>query len=325
VTLNGVPSGTNIVHVNDQSSPANAARLYTVSGIGLNGFQLTRSDPSANVGLMSLSGVSSFQLNASGNVNVLSSPIGTPSVINTGNSSDTITVGNTLNTLDNLQGALTINGQNGSDTLIINDQGSTTAHVYTQTATTVSRDGAATITFSSIESLQLHKSQVVGNPPMVTDLTFPSSIQAGHFATLSGRLIDPDAGDTLSLIVDWGDGSKPTQITPDREPFSLKHRYKHAGTYTVRAIWTDSTGQSNSRDLTLTVTPKGGGHASYQGPSDQDAPPVSRLDACFQLLGESQGLPGAPGSKAMDAAFAAVDILGQLGLKELAGHLATVQ
>ena len=50
--------------------------------------------------------------------------------------------------------------------------------------------------------------------------------------------------------------SPPERLTPDRKPFRLKHKYKEAGTYTVRAIWTDSTGASNFRDLTLVVTPR---------------------------------------------------------------------
>jgi hypothetical protein len=191
-------------------------------------------------------GAGGFAVNVQGTAGALT--------INGGSGNDTFNVGSTANTLDPIQGPVTVNGQGGFDTLNINDQGSTTPHDYTQTATTFSRDGAATITFSSIESLQPHKGIVLGSAPMATDLAFTSSIRAGQFATLSGRLIDADAGDRLSLIVDWGDGSRPAQLTPDRAPFSLKHKYKHPGTYTVRAIWTDSTGQSNSRDLTLTVT-----------------------------------------------------------------------
>jgi len=56
--------------------------------------------------------------------------------------------------------------------------------------------------------------------------------------------------------VDWGDGSHPQQSQPGVQPFAVKHKYRHAGTYTVHATWTDSTGLSNSRDLTLVVTPK---------------------------------------------------------------------
>src|SRR5262249_55575615 len=147
-------------------------------------------------------------------------------IVNAGLGSDIINVGSADNLLDPIQGLVTVNGRAGSSTTLnINDQNSTTAHTYTQTATTLSRTGAATISFFNIATLHVNKGAVLGTPPMVTDLAFSSSIQAGDFATLSGRLIDADAGDTLSLIVDWGDGSKPTQVTPDRAPFSLKHKY----------------------------------------------------------------------------------------------------
>src|SRR5262249_11596762 len=118
------------------------------------------------------------------------------------------------------------------------------------------RSGTATITFAGIENLQVHKGAVAGTAPMLTDLAFPTSIQPGHSAALAGRLVDPDQGDTLTLSVDWGDGSKPETITPDRRPFHLQHRYKKAGSYKVHLVWSDSTGLSNGRDLSLTVTPK---------------------------------------------------------------------
>ena len=56
--------------------------------------------------------------------------------------------------------------------------------------------------------------------------------------------------------MDWGDGSTPDVNKPGLKPFRRTHRYAAPGTYTVRAIWTDTrTGESNFRDLRLTVTP----------------------------------------------------------------------
>jgi hypothetical protein len=42
-------------------------------------------------------------------------------------------------------------------------------------------------------------------------------------------------------------------VKPGRKRFNLKHKFTAAGRYTVRVIWTDSTGASNFRDLTLIV------------------------------------------------------------------------
>src|SRR5262249_9642125 len=90
--------------------------------------------------------------------------------------------------------------------------------------------------------------------PAAQNLALTSPIQPGHFATLSGQLVDGDGDTNLTLTVDWGDGSKPEQSQPGVQPFAVKHKYRHAGTYTVHATWTDSTGLSNSQDLTLVVT-----------------------------------------------------------------------
>src|SRR5262249_47340511 len=132
----------------------------------------------------------------------------------------------------------------------------TTAHTYTVTSSTIDRSGAARITFAGIESLHLNKGPISGSAPMAQALALTHSVKVGQTATLAGRLTDADAGDTLSLTVDWGDGSKPAAIKPGKKLFGLNHSYTVAGTYTVRVIWTDSTGQSNFRDLNLVVTPR---------------------------------------------------------------------
>jgi Ca2+-binding RTX toxin-like protein len=187
-----------------------------------------------------------------------------PLQINGLGGNDTFIVGNSRNTLDDILTPLTLNGNSGFDTLIVNDQGSTVGHFYGVTATTVTRQIGTdvTINYAGIDSLQLNKSPVpitFGHdpffPPQVKNLAFPQSIRVGQLANLTGRLVDQNQGDTLSLTVDWGDGSAPTVIAPGRKPFHLKHKYAAAGTYTARAIWTDSTGQSNFRDLALTVSP----------------------------------------------------------------------
>ena len=66
------------------------------------------------------------------------------------------------------------------------------------------------------------------------------------------------AGNTnLTLTVNGGDGSKPEQIRPGLEPFALKHKYRHRGTCTVQATWSDDHGLSKSRDLIVVVGPHG--------------------------------------------------------------------
>jgi hypothetical protein len=175
--------------------------------------------------------------------------------LDAGQGNDTFSVGSAANTLDVIQGAVTVDGEFGTDTLNVNDQGSTTPHTYTQTATTLDRSGAARITFAGIESLHVNKGAVLGAAPQAKDLKLTKAVKLGQFATLSGQLTDADPAAKLRLSVDWGDGSKPQTLEPGQSPFTVKHKYGHKGSYTVRVVWTGlGTGQSNSQDLALAVS-----------------------------------------------------------------------
>jgi len=97
-------------------------------------------------------------------------------------------------------------------------------------------------------------------PAMITGVAITPLVNEGAVATLTGRLVDPDRGDRLTLTVDWGDGSPPETFHPGREPFRLTHRYRDddpsgtpADVYTVRFAWSDSHGKggSDSRDVTV--------------------------------------------------------------------------
>src|SRR5262249_20274502 len=89
---------------------------------------------------------------------------------------------------------------------------------------------------------------------MAQDLALtPPVIDEGDSVTLSGRLIDPDAGDKLTLVVDWDDGSRPETFHPGLNAFRIAHRYRDDGDFTVHVAWFDDHGQGNSSDLGVTV------------------------------------------------------------------------
>jgi hypothetical protein len=92
--------------------------------------------------------------------------------------------------------------------------------------------------------------------PAAKNLRLTPTIKAGQSAVLSGQLFDGNGDTNLTLTVNWGDGSQSQRTKPGTKAFALHHKYTQAGTYTVRATWTDSTGLSNSRDLKLVVTPQ---------------------------------------------------------------------
>jgi hypothetical protein len=184
--------------------------------------------------------------------------LGANTAIHAGGGDDRFRVGSTTNTLNKIRTPLLLDGETGTDFVSIFDQGSTTPHTYTNTATTFTRSSTAdptvTIGLKSIEALDVFKGVVAStSPPLAKDLALSKKVRAGESATLTGRLEDADASDTLTLTVIWGDGSEPSVSAPGRDPFKLTHAYAAKGNYRVRVIWTDSTGESNFRELQLKV------------------------------------------------------------------------
>jgi hypothetical protein len=198
-------------------------------------------------------------------VNVEGTSAGTTTTINGGSAGHhTFTVGSnpsnpTASTLDPILGVVNINGS-ATDVLNIDDQGSTTPHIYTLTqgspTSTLTRSAPGTpnvvINFTGLATQNEHinKGALLGVPPAAATLSFPSTMAAGDSAMLSGQLVGTGE---LSLSVDWGDGTPVAQRTPDHRPFHMHHRYTQPGTYHVRAVWTDSSGQSGFREMTITV------------------------------------------------------------------------
>jgi hypothetical protein len=183
-----------------------------------------------------------------------------PVQINGFSGSDNFVVGDRNNTLDSIQGVVTVSGNSGNDKLTADDFGSTVFHFYQTTATQVKRLPDVVINDSGLESVEVLPSPVLVPtftfPPGAKNLKFPSSITAGASATLTGHLADANRDKNLTLTVNWGDGSESQKSHPGTKPFAVKHKYAKAGTYTVHVTWTNSTGQSNSKDLRLSVTPK---------------------------------------------------------------------
>lgn len=88
----------------------------------------------------------------------------------------------------------------------------------------------------------------------------PALATEGQKFTLTGHLTDPNAGDFLTLLIDWGDGTRQS-FHPGTDSFAFNHQYAGItpGTtgktaYKVHTTWFDQEGKGNSRDLIATVT-----------------------------------------------------------------------
>ena len=72
-----------------------------------------------------------------------------------GSGNDTFNITPTTENLNNIQGALTVWGDGGTNTLNIDDQHNTAVSTYSVTSSTISRAGAAAISYAS-ENVNLH-------------------------------------------------------------------------------------------------------------------------------------------------------------------------
>jgi hypothetical protein len=87
-----------------------------------------------------------------------------------------------------------------------------------------------------------------------------ATIDEGGTATLSGNFADPGPLDTHTVVIDWGDGSAPTNLSLPAGILSfngVSHQYvdNRPGNapYTISATITDSDGASGSGSTALTV------------------------------------------------------------------------
>jgi PKD repeat protein len=121
-----------------------------------------------------------------------------------------------------------------------------TAGTYTVSVTVTDRDGG---TGSGTASVVVHARNT--GP---SDLVLTSSV-ADLSATVRGTFVDPDAADTHTVDVSWGDGATGTwTLATGARSYSYTHTYAAAGTFTVTVRVTDAAGASVSASTSVTVT-----------------------------------------------------------------------
>ena len=85
--------------------------------------------------------------------------------------------------------------------------------------------GSGAINVSNNTATDLRPSWGTANSiPELSNLTITSPINEGDTATLAGEIVDGNAGDSITLTVDWGDGHSQT-FEKTVGPFALTHTY----------------------------------------------------------------------------------------------------
>jgi hypothetical protein len=141
--------------------------------------------PTTPVTILGGSGGNHFQVNGTA--------AGTPLTISAGAGGDTVDVGSTANTLDTIQGALTVQGQ-GNTTLNFNDKGGTPGtapnrvYNYYLAQDTFSRTGTATVSFTGMATVNLNAANAGSSGYNVL----------GVFSTAPGTTYNVNAGTGLN-------------------------------------------------------------------------------------------------------------------------------
>ena len=99
-------------------------------------------------------------------------------------------------------------------------------------------------------------------PPDLSNVVVNSPINENGTAVLAGNISDPNAGDTFTLTVNWGDGS-PAQVVnfpAGTTSFSQAHQYRDdnpggttADNYAINLLLNDSAGGSDTDATVITV------------------------------------------------------------------------
>lgn len=130
-----------------------------------------------------------------------------------------------------------------------------------------------------------HDPVIVGlnlNAAPTVAASFGPAAGCGVASTLSGTISDPNANDSFTAVVDWGDGSAPESVTVTDRAFSASHTYAKAGSYTATVTVADSFGESATAEAetAVTFTVVGGGLLQ---PINQDGSSVFRYGSTIPV------------------------------------------
>ena len=127
-------------------------------------------------------------------IHIESSAAGIAYTINAGDGNDSFNIAAPANNADNIDGAMTLNGEAGTDGLAYNDQSNAVGVAYVTTSSLILRTGAANLTYGTLESVQI--SAATG-----ADSFAVQTVLAATPLTLSGNNGNDIA--TIASLGDW--------------------------------------------------------------------------------------------------------------------------
>ncbi len=219
ISINAGSAST--INVDDQLNAAVSTYTVTASSVGRSGFGgLTY----AGVGKVVLNGGS-----AGDTYDINGTAAATPVTVNAGNGNNAFVLTSASDLLANIQGALTLHGGTGSNTLTVDDQADATNDTYTLATGSITRTGVAAIAYSSIASVTVNGSST---------------------AAITYNINTTAAG--TPLILNGGTGANVFNLTP-----TSKNLNNLAGAVTINAGSASTVNvddQSNAAVATYTVT-----------------------------------------------------------------------
>jgi CSLREA domain-containing protein len=166
----------------------------------------------------------------------------------------------------------------------------TAGHFITATAIKESGDGGSEGDTSEFSACVAVISTNVA--PILSGLALtPNPVNEGAPVTLSGTATDANEANTLTLTVNWGDGSPNTvQVVNNGVPFNIPHTYSTPTTYSVTVTVSDGIEQEvDTLSMTVSdVLPTGTVEPSEAAPPEPQAPTIpARVFECVNLATQS--------------------------------------
>jgi hypothetical protein len=176
-----------VLNFNDQANAVADPYLITASTVGRT--------HAATVTFSNLAALNVKAGTAANTIAIQGTALGTTVKVTTGGGNNSIAVGSAGNTLDGLQGALTVAGGSGNNTLALNDQGAL-AQSYTITANAFLRSGAARVTYTNMNGVTLKGSKGTTTVTITTAPTTPVTVTGGGGTT---KLVGPNVPTTWTV------------------------------------------------------------------------------------------------------------------------------